>query len=222
MSVIHNLRKSFETRGLSESDLDADPLKQFQSWFDQAVQHKPGDWFEVNAMTLSTCSQATGQVTSRTVLLKQFDENGFVFFTNYESEKGKQLAENPQAALLLYWPYLARQIRINGHVAKTTREVSEKYFHSRPRRSQLGASASVQSSELDSRERLERATSELDVKHRGKEVPLPQSWGGYCLQPVRFEFWQGRTNRLHDRFRYLRIDDNSESASAWGIIRLYP
>ncbi len=218
MNVFEEIRKEYESRGLNRDDLHADPLQQFDVWFRQAVEKAPGKWIEPNAMTISTC--VNNFVTSRTVLLKEYQQGQFVFFTNYASEKGTQLLANPQAAMLFHWPYLGRQIRINGTVAKTTREHSERYFHSRPRGSQIGAYASQQSSELQSREQLDQLRQELDKQFVDSEIPLPETWGGFALQPTRFEFWQGRLDRLHDRFVYSR--KNEQVDDAWQIKRLSP
>ena len=233
MSVFDEIRKEYETQGLEREDLAADPFAQFGRWFQEAVERVPGAWLEPNAMTLSTaapCQSATSPsaeensvlVTSRTVLLKAYDETGMVFFTNYQSEKGQQLAANPQAALLFHWPYLGRQIRINGTVEKTSRQISEDYFHQRPRGAQLGAAASQQSETIESRQTLDQRQHTLDETYEGQPVPLPDNWGGYRLCPHRFEFWQGRLDRMHDRFRYDRVQDTSGSEPSWQIARLQP
>jgi pyridoxamine 5'-phosphate oxidase len=198
---------------LRRRDLDPDPLKQFSNWFTAAIEAGIRD---VNALSLATVG-ADGKPSVRIVLLKGFDQKGFVFFTNYESEKGKQLAENPQAALGFYWIELDRQIRINGAVEQTSREESERYFHSRPLGSQLGAWASRQSEVIDGRRVLDARFAEITERYAGKPIPLPPHWGGFRLKPERFEFWQGRPNRLHDRFRYIR---NAEGV--WQIERLAP
>lgn len=217
MNVFEEIRKEYETRGLDRQDLSDDPFQQFDRWFKEAVEKSPGRWTEPNAMTLSTC--VDNSVTSRTVLLKEYEDRQFVFFTNYDSEKGVQLSKNPSASLLFHWPYLGRQIRINGTVERTSREHSEKYFHSRPRGAQLGASASAQSTELGSREHLDDLRKQLDKQHEGQPVPLPDSWGGFGLRPNRFEFWQGRLDRLHDRFQFSL---NADSNDSWEIRRLFP
>ena len=227
MSVFDDVRKEYETRGLDRSQLVADPFEQFAAWFQDAVEHVPGKWLEPNAMTLSTAApeQRSGTdeallVTSRTVLLKQFDDAGMTFFTNYQSEKGQQLARNANASLLFHWAYLGRQIRLNGTVEKTSRQAAADYFHQRPRGAQLGALASQQSAAIETREQLDSFQTELDEKHAGKPIPLPEHWGGYRLSPIRFEFWQGRLDRMHDRFRYDRWTAGSDSQ--WQITRLQP
>src|SRR5436190_18661432 len=185
-------------QGLRRRDLDPDPIKQFGNWFTAAIEAGIRD---VNAMSLATAGRDS-KPTVRIVLLKGFDQEGFVFFTNYESEKGRQLEENPHAALAFYWIELDRQIRISGPAEKTSREESEHYFHSRPVGSQLGAWVSRQSEVIDARRILEARLSELDERFTGQEIPCPPHWGGYRVKPERIEFWQGRPNRFHDRFRY--------------------
>lgn len=179
--------------------MDSDPVSQFAKWFEQASE-TCADFMEPNAMTLSTCSE--NQITSRTVLLKGYDEKGFVFFTNYDSQKGRQLKENPVAALLFYWPQLERQVRIEGTVAKTDRQRSEEYFHSRPRASQISAAVSKQSALVENRAELEKIASEFEKNLNGEPVPTPDFWGGFVLTPNVFEFWQGGADRLHDRIQY--------------------
>ena len=200
-------------KGLRRSDLDPDPIKQFANWFTTAIETGIRD---VNAMSLATAAR-DAKPSVRIVLLKTFDEDGFVFFTNYESEKGKQLEANPYAALGFYWIELDRQIRISGQVKKTSREESQTYFHSRPVGSQLSAWASRQSAVLDGRRVLDARMEEMNERFADKPVPLPPHWGGYRLKPDNMEFWQGRPNRLHDRFRYTRKSDGS-----WLIERLAP
>ena len=200
-------------KGLRRSDLDPNPIKQFANWFTTAIETGIRD---VNAMSLATAGQ-DAKPSVRIVLLKSFDEDGFVFFTNYESEKGKQLEANPYAALGFYWIELDRQIRISGKVDKTSREESQTYFHSRPVGSQLSAWASRQSAVLDGRRVLDARMEEMNERFADKRVPLPPHWGGYRLKPDNMEFWQGRSNRLHDRFRYTRQSDGS-----WLIERLAP
>jgi pyridoxamine 5'-phosphate oxidase len=200
-------------KGLRRSDLNPDPIKQFANWFTTAIETGIRD---VNAMSLATAGQ-DAKPSVRIVLLKSFDEDGFVFFTNYESEKGKQLEANPYAALGFYWIELDRQIRISGKVDRTSRKESQTYFHSRPVGSQLSAWASRQSAVLDGRRVLDARMEEMNERFAGKRVPLPPHWGGYRLKPDNMEFWQGRSNRLHDRFRYTRQSDGS-----WLIERLAP
>ena len=200
-------------KGLRRSDLDPDPIKQFANWFTTAIETGIRD---VNAMSLATAGQ-DAKPSVRIVLLKSFNEDGFVFFTNYESEKGKQLEANPYAALGFYWIELDRQIRISGKVDKTSRKESQTYFHSRPVGSQLSAWASRQSAVLDGRRVLDARMEEMNERFADKRVPLPPHWGGYRLKPDNMEFWQGRSNRLHDRFRYTRHSDGS-----WLIERLAP
>lgn len=206
------LRRDFESAGLERSSLEEDPVRQFERWFIEARNSGVED---VNAMTLATAS-TDGSPSARTVLLKSFDEQGFSFFTNYDSRKGHELAANPKASLLLPWLALNRQVIIEGTVEKLPREQSRAYFSSRPRASQLGAWASRQSSALDSRETLEGRLQALEEQYRDEEVPLPDFWGGYLVKPYRLEFWQGRPSRVHDRFEYRR--ENGE----WRIQRLQP
>ncbi len=167
-------------------------------------------------MTLSTYNPASAQITSRIVLLKHLDERGFMFFTNYLSDKGKQLVEHPQASLVFYWPHMERQVRVLGHVSKTDRATSEHYFHSRPRSSQLGAAASQQSKVIADRQVLEAEVARLDALYQDQQVPCPEHWGGLLLAPYEIEFWQGRQDRLHDRFVYRKQGD------LWEIARLSP
>jgi pyridoxamine 5'-phosphate oxidase len=198
---------------LRRKDLDPNPFAQFGKWFAQA---EAAELKLPNAMTLATATP-DGMPSARVVLLKGFDEQGFVFFTNYESQKGRELAENPNAALVFYWVKLDRQVRISGRVTKTSREESADYFRTRPLDSQLGAWASQQSRVIGSREDLETEMQQLLEKYADGNVPLPPYWGGYRLAPDRIEFWQNRTGRLHDRFCYIRQNDNH-----WLIERLSP
>jgi pyridoxamine 5'-phosphate oxidase len=208
-----DLRKDYTMSGLLEKDLARDPFRQFDKWFQEAEAAK---LVEPNAMTLATASR-DGRPSARTVLLKGVDGRGFVFYTNYESRKGRDLAENPRASLLLPWIGLERQVIIEGPLAKLSREESAAYFHSRPRASQLGAWVSQQSSIITGRAALEDAMKALEKKHAGAEIPLPPAWGGYRLSPESVEFWQGRRSRLHDRLRYRR-----EAGGEWLIERLAP
>jgi pyridoxamine 5'-phosphate oxidase len=199
--------------GLHRRDLDPDPIKQFSNWFTAAIELGIRD---VNAMSLATAA-LDGRPSVRIVLLKGFDQDGFVFFTNYESQKGRQLDANPYAALGFYWIEMDRQIRINGSVERTPRDESERYFHSRPIGSQLSAWASHQGKVVDARRVLDARMAEMTERFADKPIPLPPHWGGYRLTPETIEFWQGRANRLHDRFRYTRQPDSS-----WTIDRLAP
>jgi len=207
------LRYEHAGRGLRRSDLDPDPMKQFSNWFTAAIEAGIRD---VNAMSLATAG-ADAKPSVRIVLLKGFDQDGFVFFTNYQSEKGKHLDANPSAALGFYWIELDRQIRMSGNVEKTSREESQTYFRSRPLGSQLGAWASRQSEVLDARRILDARMAEMTERFSNGSVPLPPHWGGYRLKPDIIEFWQGRPNRLHDRFRYTR-----QPSGSWLIERLAP
>lgn len=208
---LDNLRKDYTKDSFTEKTALKNPFEQFKLWFDDAVNYP---MMEPNAMALSTVS-SDGRPSSRIVLLKRYDENGFVFFTNYESRKGKELEKNSYASLLFYWDKLERQIRIEGKTEKISSEESEDYFQSRPYESRLGAWASKQSQVLPSRFTLIREVAKLLVKYPAK-VPLPPFWGGYRLKPDMFEFWQGRPSRLHDRIRY------SYRGGLWVIERLYP
>lgn len=208
-----DMRKEYMLHGLSESDLDPDPIRQFRHWFDQAAEAVT---VEPNAMTLATATP-DGHPSARMVLLKGFDDAGFRFFSNYDSRKGNELDANPRAALVVYWGELERQVRIEGRVERVAPEQSDAYFHSRPRGSQLSAAASDQSQVLADRQVLERRVAELDAQFQGQELPRPDFWGGYRVVPATIEFWQGRPNRLHDRLRYRRLDD-----ARWIIERLAP
>jgi pyridoxamine 5'-phosphate oxidase len=210
---LSDLRREYTLAGLKESDLDPNPLKQFDKWFQQALA---AGLPEPNAMTLATATLG-GKPSARIVLLKGLDERGFVFFTNYESQKGRELSANPQAALVCYWIELERQVRINGQVSCVSVEESEEYFRSRPLGSQLGAWASRQSEVVGGRKILEDRLEALTREYQSKPIPLPPNWGGYRVAPEAIEFWQGRPNRLHDRLRYTL-----QSNSQWLIERLSP
>ncbi len=212
-NAVAALRREYMVQGLSESDVDPDPLRQFQRWFDAALA---ANLLEPNAMTLATATP-DGRPSARMVLLKGFDQRGFVWYTNYESRKGGELAANPCAALVFFWVELSRQIRIEGRVTLVTPEESDAYFQSRPRGSQIGAAASHQSQVLPGREPLEQRAAELEAEFEGRPVPRPPGWGGYRLAPIVIEFWQGRPDRLHDRLRYRRLEEGG-----WQIERLSP
>lgn len=209
---ISEIRTDYVKSGLQRRDLNDDPLQQFTTWFEQA---RAAVLMEVNAMSLAT-ADAAGRPDVRTVLLKIFDEQGYVFFTNYKSSKARQLAANPQAALLFPWLALERQVRIVGRVEKISGAQSLKYFSSRPRGSQLGAWISEQSQPIQSREKLNRLMQQIKARFAAGEIPLPSHWGGYRVVPDHYEFWQGRANRLHDRFSYDLTD------AGWQIKRLAP
>ncbi|MBV9107205.1 MAG: pyridoxamine 5'-phosphate oxidase [Verrucomicrobia bacterium] len=211
---VGKLRKEYTLSGLFRKDLSPDPFEQFKLWFKESV--RTAGPREPNAMTLATASRE-GAPSVRVVLLKSFDEQGVTFFTNYESRKAQQLAENPQAALNFHWPWLERQIQIEGVVEKVGREKSKAYFDQRPIGSRLGAIVSKQSSVIESRSVLEQRLSALQAEYPNVDPPLPEFWGGYLLIPERFEFWQGRENRLHDRFLYTRCAN-----AGWKIDRLSP
>ena len=213
MTSLTDLRREYASRALDERDAHADPIKQFTLWFDEALKSQ---LLDVNAMTLATTS-ARGEPSARTVLLKGADENGFVFYTNYDSAKGRDLAVNPRAALLFFWRELERQVRINGSVTKTTVAESDQYFHSRPIESQIGAAISDQSRPIADRSVLETRYEELAAKSADAAVARPANWGGYRVEPDAIEFWQGRKSRLHDRLLYTRQADGS-----WSRSRLAP
>lgn len=210
---IAGFRHEYIGEGLRRRDLDPDPIKQFDKWFAAAIAAKI---YDANAMALATATK-DGRPSVRVVLLKDFDERGFVFFTNYTSEKGRQLEQNPRAAVVFYWMEVERQIRIEGTIEKTSRDESEGYFRIRPIGAQIGAWASHQSQPIDARRVLDARLEEMKQRFASGEVPLPPHWGGYRLKPEAMEFWQGRPNRLHDRFRYIRQSDGS-----WVIDRLAP
>lgn len=208
-----DLRKDYCLAGLTEKDLARDPFRQFEKWFQEAEAARIP---EPNAMVLATASR-DGRPSARTVLLKGLDGRGFVFYTNYESRKGRELESVPRATLLFPWIALERQVIVEGTVAKITREESEAYFHSRPLPSQLSSWVSQQSSIVSGRKLLEEGMKEVERKYAGQTVPLPPQWGGYRVKPESVEFWQGRRSRLHDRLRYRRNE-----AGEWVIERLAP
>jgi pyridoxamine 5'-phosphate oxidase len=229
------LRREYNLSGLERTDLDPDPLVQFRKWFDQVAGSRAGGRFrkffvrlyksvlmlgnieqiDINAMTLATVDRE-GRPSARVVLLKGFDERGFVFYTNYHSRKGQELSGNPHAALVFYWPDQERQVCVAGQVRQVPAGESDTYFQSRPRGSRIAAWASDQSAVVANRAALEKKWKEFEAQYPG-EVPRPPHWGGYVLEPSRVEFWQGRPNRLHDRFRYTRQADKG-----WQIERLCP
>ncbi len=211
---IAQLRKEYTAHTLDQSDVDSDPLVQFKQWMVEAVDSEVP---EPNAMVLATLNQYS-RPSARVVLLKDIEEGGFVFYTNYNSEKGQELAAHPFAALNFNWLELQRQVRIEGRVEKVSEEMSKAYFQSRPRGSQIGAWASPQSTIIEDRSILEENVKRLEEKYQGQEVlPIPPHWGGYSLKPDLIEFWQGRPSRLHDRIRY-RLDEKGK----WLIERLAP
>ena len=210
---IADIRKSYSRKKLSEKKASTDPFKQFGKWWKQALASKI---VEPNAMTLATAS-ADGVPSARIVLLKDFSKDGFVFFTNYESFKGRQLSENPKACLVFFWKDLERQVRITGLVEKTDPKISEEYFHSRPAGSQLGALVSPQSRVIPNRDWLDDRYKESKKEIAGGTIPRPGHWGGYLVKPVIIEFWQGRPSRLHDRLQYSLQEDGS-----WKMERLAP
>jgi pyridoxamine 5'-phosphate oxidase len=210
---IENLRQDYNAASLNETDVDANPMRQFDKWFNEAINFKV---HEPNAMTLATATH-DGRPSARIVLLKGFNDDGFKFYTNYLSRKGKEISKNPLGALVFHWGDMERQIRIEGTIDKLDRDYSEKYFHSRPKLSQIGAVASPQSQEITSREELEQRMAQLELEYADSPVPKPSFWGGYVLRPRLIEFWQGRRSRLHDRIVYKKTDNKN-----WKIVRLAP
>lgn len=212
MNDLASLRRDYTLASLEEGDVATDPFEQFGRWFGEAERAEVG---EPNAMTLAT-ADASGFPSARTVLLKGFDARGFVFFTNYESQKGAELTSNPRASLVFFWQPIERQVVISGTVTRVERSESEAYFQQRPRLSQLGAWASSQSRSVASRATLEQQFREVEARYEGQGVPCPPHWGGFRVAPVRIEFWQGRRSRLHDRIRYVRGEQG------WSIERICP
>jgi pyridoxamine 5'-phosphate oxidase len=209
---VARLRTEYTRAGLAEVDAAPDPLAQFRAWFEEALA---ADLHEPNAMVLATATP-DGKPSARVVLLKGFDERGFVFYTNYEGRKGREIGRNPHAALVFYWGELERQVRIEGRVGRVSERESDAYYASRPRGSRLGAWASEQSRVVGGREVLEGRIRDLEAEYEGREVPRPAFWGGYRVEPEVVEFWQGRESRLHDRISYRRGD------GGWEIERLQP
>ncbi len=213
MKNLHDVRRDFSYARLDLEDLNTNPFEQFEAWFDQANEAQV---FDPTAMALATANK-DGRPACRIVLLKQFDERGFVWFTDYQSQKGQDLAENPFAALTFYWSELDRQVRLSGRVEKIDRQESEDYFNSRPVDSRISASVSMQSEVIENREKLLEKGQALRESLSEKGIPMPDRWGGYRLIPNEFEFWQGRPNRLHDRFVYTPANEQQ-----WNIARLSP
>ncbi len=209
---INTLRHDFSKQTLDESDVNKSPFLQFEKWFKEAVDAHVN---EPNAMTVATAS-TSGMPAARILLLRNFNENGFVFYSNYVSRKGEEIAANPQCALLFFWPELERQVRIEGVLEKQTAEESDIYFNTRPRTSKLGAWTSPQSKVVANRKALDDAYEEMSKQYSTDNVPRPPHWGGYVLKPSSIEFWQGRPSRMHDRILYTLVDSN------WKIERLAP
>lgn len=210
--ALQNIRNNYTYSSLNEDEVDSNPIQQFIKWFNEALALKV---LEPSAMTLATVS-SDGKPSARIVLMKGVDESGFRFYTNYNSHKGVDISKNNQVSLLLFWPELERQVRIEGNAVKLSRKDSEEYFHSRPRASQIGAIVSPQSQEIMNREVLNERNEELEIEWKDKEIPMPEYWGGYLVIPNEIEFWQGGSARLHDRLKYLKKDKD------WKIIRLAP
>ena len=213
MSDIAKIRKEYSLQTLLEINMAQSPYKQFANWWDDAIK---SEIEEVNAMTLATVNHE-GNPTARIVLLKDFDENGFVFFTNYNSHKGEALSKHPYASLVFFWKELERQVRIEGSVSRINETASDAYFNSRPAESRIGAWASPQSQVIANRDILEENIKKYQLQYAGNDIPRPPHWGGYLLRPTLVEFWQGRPNRLHDRILYTLQIGNE-----WKIERLAP
>lgn len=213
MSSIADIRTDYKLKALTEQQAKKDPIDQFSQWWEEAIA---AEIEEVNAMTLATAS-STGIPDARIVLLKEYDANGFVFFTNYTSAKGQQMEENPHATLVFFWKELERQVRISGRVERVSEEESDQYYNSRPEGSRIGAWASPQSQVIESREWLDQQDQQFRELFRSKPILRPPHWGGYRVKPIRIEFWQGRSNRLHDRLYYTLNQQGS-----WTMERLAP
>lgn len=209
---LHSIRREYIKEELNEDSVNSDPIQQFIRWMDHALLSKV---LEPSAMTVATVNQF-GQPSARTVLLKHINDKGFVFYTNYNSQKGKDLAENNRISLLFFWPELERQVRIEGIVEKISKKESEEYFHSRPLGSQIGAVISPQSEVIKGRDILNNRVKEMELKYKDEVVPMPEHWGGYLVMPHKIEYWQGGASRLHDRLVYTKTN------SGWKIQRLAP
>lgn len=212
LKSLQTIRNNYTYSALNEKDVDSNPIQQFIKWFNEALALKV---LEPTGMTLATVNPE-GKPSTRIVLLKGVDERGFTFYTNYTSQKGSEIQHNNQVSLLFFWPELERQIRIEGIAKKLSKEESEKYFHSRPRASQIGAVASPQSKVINNREVLNNRNKDLEIEFNEKEIPMPTYWGGYLITPQQIEFWQGGSGRLHDRLQYVKEDED------WKITRLAP
>ena len=213
MQPLADIRSEYSKLSLDQSTVDADPVRQFEKWFREAMD---AQCLEPNAMHLATVN-ADGRPSSRIVLLKGLETGQFQFYTNYQSKKGQELENNPACALTFFWPELERQVRIEGLATRVAPETSDQYFQSRPRGSQIGAWSSPQSSLIQDRKILEDRSAELEKRFEGKNpLPRPNQWGGYAIEPVLMEFWQGRPNRLHDRIQYTKVD------GSWKVYRLAP
>jgi pyridoxamine-phosphate oxidase len=210
---LSDIRRDYERDALHRRDLDPDPIKQFEKWMNDAIA--AGE-LEPTAATLATATR-DGRPSARVILLKRFGPDGFVFFTNYLSQKGREMAENPHVELCFFWNKLIRTVRVRGTVSTVPADESEEYFHSRPRSSQVAAVASQQSQPIASRADLEQRFAELEKEYEGREIPRPGHWGGYAIKPESIEFWQGRPSRLHDRLRYV-----ADREGTWRIERVSP